>query len=269
MKNFESSYQENKNKEIFQKKLEVLNLVKNELEKSSEILSAKIYGSWLYSEKSIDLDICTIVPSQNSIVDSDVYLSLKELKERLNKGTNQDIDLVPHTEDELNDKRSTLYNPRYNPSLVDGKDIKGELKIEPIFDKENKFGFEDLAAYVLLDNRTICRRQLIRSLNPNETKIFISKILHGPGNALTYHTCKNKEKYIATPSNIKESLELFDETYKLNSKPAEIFLKECRKNFNFGKAAKLIMWYEHLVSKVLYEKEGYNDFCIKLAKENL
>jgi len=253
-------------KERSKQKLEILESVKNYLEKSKDILSARIYGSWLFSEKSIDLDICTIIPSRDGVIDADVYSSLKDLRKMLCEKTKQDVDLVPHTTDEIEDLRSTLYYPRYNPALISGVDIKGKLNLEPIFNKNTKFDFGDLTAYILLDNRTICRRQLVRSLNPEESKIFVSKILHGPGNAVTYHSCKNKKPYQANPSNFKESLTFFDEIFKVNSKPAEDFLQYCRKDLDFEKAAKLMQWYEHMVSLVLYKKGNYEKFCLELSK---
>lgn len=121
--------------EISDEKVRILEYVKTVLEKSKDILSARVYGSWLYSEESIDLDICIMIPSNKGIVDSSVYQRLKIERRKLSEKTGQDVDLVPHTLDEINDFRSGLYYPRYNPSLFTGRDIKGKLEIQPIYDR--------------------------------------------------------------------------------------------------------------------------------------
>jgi hypothetical protein len=147
--------------------------------------------------------------------------------------------------------------------------LKGDLKIEPIQKKEANFDFKDLTAYVLLDNRTICRRQLVRSLDPNEARIFVSKILHGPGNAVTYYSCKNKVELNVSPSDLEQSLKIFDEVFQLNSKPALEFLKNCKNNvIDFDQGVKLLQWYENLVSFVLYGKGDYNGFCYEFSRIN-
>ena len=254
------------------KRLHILEFVKNGLENSKEILSAKAYGSWMYSEKSRDLDIFVIIPSNEGIVDPNTYHHLSSLRKNLCEQTKQDVDLVPHTQDEIKDHRSTLYYPRYNPSLVSGKNLKGKTEIEPVFNKNDKFDYGDLSAYILLDNRTICRRQLIRSFNESEGKIFVSKTLHGPGNALTYYSCKQKIPYLLSPSDLSGSLKAFDEIYKVNSSPAIEFFSYCKKKLDFEKALVLLKWYEHLVQLVLYcEKyaNNYQKYCLEIKNLDL
>lgn len=259
--------------EINKEKEKILEYIKAEIQKSKDILSARVYGSWLHSEKSIDLDICVMIPSEDGVVEPNVYQGLKIMHKKLSKKTAQDVDLVPHTLDELTDYRSTLYYPRYNPSLVSGKDIKGKLEVSPIFDKADRFTYADLAAYILLDNRTICRRQIARSLNPAESKVFASKILHGPGNALTYYSCEQEVPYLVSPSDLSGSLKVFDQVYGVNSEPANNFLFSCKDELNFKKALALLKWYEYLVTLVLYNKDKYNkiyqNYCLELEHFNI
>ena len=68
---------------------------------------------------------------------------------------------------------------------------------------------------------------------------------------------------------MEKSLELFDKIFKLNSEPAKNFLQECEKNIDFEKAVKLMQWYEHLVSEILYKKSDYDKFCLELSKQTL
>lgn len=253
---------------ISSEKLKILEYIKSEIEKSEDILSARVYGSWLHSTESIDLDICAMIPSNNGIVESNVYQRLKIEKERLSKTTGQDVDIVPHTLDEITDFRSDLYCPRYNPSLVFGKDIKGRVEIKPIFNKRDKFTHADIQAHVLLDNRTVCRRQILRSLNPAESRIFVSKLLHGPGNALTYYSCKEKIPFLVSPSDLFAAMKTFDQIYHVDSTLALDFLSSCRKKMDPENAPPLLKWYEHLVAYVLNEKidkKAYNSYCLELV----
>jgi len=255
--------------EIIPEKRMILERIKTGVEKSKDIISACVYGSWLHSEKTTDLDMCIMTTSEEGIVNSDVYKRLKGKREELAAKTGQDIDLVPHTVEEMNDFRSDLYYPRYNPSLVAGIDVKGKLDIKPIFDKNDSFTYADLLAHILLDNRTICRRQIVRSLNPAEGKIFASKLLHGPGNALTYYSCKQKVPYLVSPSDFETSLETYDKIYNVETGPAMELLSSCKKGINSENAPILLMWYEHLVNLVLYgdkHKEGYQKYCAEIGR---
>ncbi len=257
---------------ISKEKLGILENIKAEIEKSKDILSARIYGSWLHSEKSIDLDICVMIPSDEGIVEPDVYRHLKAEREKLSHNSGQDVDLVPHTLDEISDARSDLYHPRYNPSLVCGQDIKSKVGINSVSDKGDHFTYADLAVHVLLDNRTVCRRQIIRSLNAAEGKIFASKLLHGPGNALTFYSCKQKAPYLVSPSDLQTSLKMFDRVYKVDSGPANIFLSSCKKELSPDKAPVLLKWYEHLVALVLHDEGKYNqayqEYCLEIGHLN-
>ncbi len=247
--------------------MEFLRSLSELLEKEKEILAAKVYGSWLYLEKSLDLDVAIMVPSENGIVAQDTYRKLKTFREGASRKTGQDIDITPHTQDELGDFRSPFYHPKYNPALVDGRDIKGKVDIRPSFDLGIKFGYEDIAAHMLYDNRTICRRQIIRSLNAEEGRIFVSKILHGPTNALTYNVYKNKTLRSSPPSNWIESLREFDAIFRVNSGPALDFLRRCEANLDFDMALKLLGWYERLIVLVL--RDGDNPDFYKIYCEEL
>lgn len=165
-----------KEKNLSERKERIFEVIREEIEHIPEIEIARLYGSWLNREESIDLDVGVFIPSEQGVVDSVLYDTLRQLRHGLMARTEQDVDLVPHTSDELEDFRSPLYHPRYNPSLVSGKDLKGNLNIRPAYELNQSFDFGDLAVNVLLDNRTICRRQLVRSLRPEEGRIFVSKL---------------------------------------------------------------------------------------------
>ncbi len=241
-------------------KKSVIELVGSTIARHPTILSARIYGSWLCDEKSVDLDIAIVVKSENGVVDSEDYRLLRIMREGLCVQTGYDIDLVPHTADELSDMNSPVWYPRYNPSLVFGQDIKGALLISQASIIAHSFEISDLIAYVLHDNRTICRRQLVRSLSNEEGRIFVSKLLHGPGNALTYYSCKNKIAYKCSPSELSKCFELFDELFEVNSFPAMNFLKSCKANIDLEGGIKLIGWYENLFNLVLKGNKFRDDY---------
>lgn len=251
-----------------ERKMEFLRLLSELLEKEEEILAAKVYGSWLYLERSLDLDIAIMVPSENSIVIPDTYRKLKIFREEANRKTEQDVDIIPHTQDELGDFRSPFYHPKYNPALVDGRDIKGKMDIRPSHNLGIKFGYEDIAACMLYDNRTICRRQIIRSLNAEEGRVFVSKILHGPTNALTYGVYKRRTLRSSPPSNWIESLREFDTTFRVNSEPALDFLRRCETNLDFDTALKLLGWYERLIMLVLHDGDNLDSYKIYCEELN-
>ena len=254
-------------------KSEILRIIKEGLDECDYVLSARIYGSWLHGEAMEDVDVAVMIPSVNGgVVDEHVYRELKNLRENLNVKLNRDVDLIPHTMDEIDDLRSTLWYPRYNPSLVSGRTVKGKFLIDESSKKGVSFGFEDLTAYILYDNRTICRRQLLRTLEEEQGRIFVSKLLHGPGNALTYYSCRNKVGYLCSPSDLVQSFKIFDEIYNVDSEPAFKFLSSCKKEINFEKAVNLMSWYENLLLIVLKGEESsirnYQQICEKLRIKN-
>lgn len=249
---------------------EVLNTVIQTIQDCSEISAAKVYGSWLFDETSVDLDMAVMVPSAGSVVESSVYVALRDLRTELCGRVGQDIDLVPHTEDELTNPISPFWYPRYNPSLVYGMDIKGSMDIGPVTFRQDMFDYSSMAEYVILDNRTITRRQLARTLSPEEARIFASKLLHGPGNALTYIACKRRIKgYIRSPSDLRGCICAFDREFGLETGPATGFLEACKRGIGFTDALRLMRWYEHLVSAVLYGGEHrarYTEACAALGQ---
>lgn len=251
--------------QLSKEKEEILRIVKELLDKEPEILSAKIYGSWLHEDNSIDLDTALIVPSEGGVVDSDVYRKIRYLQQEISQTIKQDVDLVPHTEDELSDFRSPLYHPKHNPTLVSGRNIKGKLDIKSSCDLKVTFSFADLGAVLLYDTRTICRRQITRSLKEEEGRIFVSKLLHGPLNSLTYYSYKNELPYIATnPSDWIGSMKQLDDLFGVNSKSINDFLIECKNQIDFDRALILLRWHEHLVDMVLHGGDSiskYQKFC--------
>lgn len=248
----------------------IIEEISSALQDAEYIIHARIYGSWLYNEQSVDMDVAVIVRSEFGIVDPQHYRSLREFRLSLCEKTGQDADLVPHTEDEFVDRNSPLWYPRYNPSLVFGRNLKGNFRISPISTSVHSFSFSDLTAYVLHDNRTICRRQLVRSFRGEERRIFVGKLLHGPGNALTYHACRNKTDYIIPPSDLEGCFDAFDRLYGVNSLPAIEFLHRCKESLDQDRAYLLMNWYENLVNIVLRGDQfrtSYQRICFLIGKE--
>jgi len=242
----------------------ILQNVQEVLQNAPCISSARIYGSWLYNELSVDMDVAVIVESNFGIVDAEHYRTLRDIRRSLTEKTGQDTDLVPHTVDEFVDRNSPLWYPRYNPSLVFGRDIKGVFRVTPISTAVHRFSFADLTAYVLHDNRTICRRQLVRSFNGEEGRIFVSKLLHGPGNALTYQACRLRTDYVIPPSNLEGCFEAFDRFYGVDSTTAIDFLSACKKSIDFERGVLLMNWYESLFNLVIHGdqfKADYQSLC--------
>lgn len=249
---------------------DILEEVSSALKQDDSVIHARIYGSWMYNEKSVDMDIAVMIKSEFGVIDARYYRTLYELRKMLCEKTGQDIDLVPHTEDEFTDRNSPLWYPRYNPSLVFGHNLKGDFRVLPISKSADSFTFADLTSYVLHDNRTICRRQLVRSFNGEEGRIFVSKLLHGPGNALTYHACKNNIDYTIPPSDLDGCFERFDELYRVSSLPAIGFLRHCKKSLDREMGIMLMNWYENLVNMVIHGdqfKPNYQHICIQLSKK--
>lgn len=142
---------------------DIVSKLRKIIKREKLIKAARIYGSSLYAdlyvENIIDLDIAIIIPSVNGIVDQSVYMHLYKLRKKLCHIFKIDIDLVPHTIDEIKDINSPLWHPRYNPSLVFGMDLKGKFPIKPILygqlSVRNRF---DPTSFILHDTRTITRR---------------------------------------------------------------------------------------------------------------
>jgi hypothetical protein len=59
--------------EISPEKREVLERIRFGVEKSRDILSARVYESWLHSEESTDLDICIMIASEEGVGASDGF----------------------------------------------------------------------------------------------------------------------------------------------------------------------------------------------------
>lgn len=231
------------------------------------VLAARIYGSSLYTEEGLlDIDVAVLVSSIAGVVKPETYNRLARVRLELSQQTNCDIDLVIHSEDEVGDFNSPLYNPRYNPALCFGLDVKGEFDLKQVSTLSQVFGFADLAKYVLHDNRTICRRQLTRTLDGECGRIYVSKFLHGPGNVLTYHCCLNGLGFGCNPSDFEASFRGFDRLYKVDSSPALGFLQECKCRLDFDRGLKLMRWYELLFSLVVLDgdREAYMGYCRSL-----
>jgi hypothetical protein len=115
----------------------------------------------------------------------------------------------------------------------------------------------------LHDNRTITRRQLLRENSSENWRIFIAKLIHGPGNILTYFALKKGSGYSMNPSNTDVAFEVLDRLLGTDSQPIiERFLKAKdlikRNEFSFEQAVQIINWYESLLGTVL----GHNPEAI-------
>lgn len=253
-------------------------IISNFLKEEKFIKSARIYGSSLYSPRNIfDIDVALMISSNSGIVNHSIYEKLCKIRKRLCDVIKADIDIVPHTKDEIKDVNSTLWHPRYHPSLTFGRDIKGRFPVPKsslppsIFKKR-----VNLASYNLYDTRAVTRRQALRFLKGESARIFIAKIAHGPGNALTKLSLEKRSSYKVNPSDIKQSFKIFESVYKIDSKEALIYIKESEDmvfskegKLSFKRALNLLSWYELLVAKAL----GNNDaelrkFLDKLGKIN-
>ncbi len=229
-------------------------VISKSLSKETSIISARVYGSSLYANDYEDLDVAVMVPSKHWVVQKETYQNLLQLRKELNNKVGIDIDLIPHTMDEIKINSSPLWNPRYHPSLKFGIDVKAHF---PVPKKVNPK--QDASIYVLLDNRTITRRQVLMESGPENWRIFIAKLIHGPGNVLTYFALQNNTEYKASPSDIETTFSVFDSLYATNSQKilrsfsrAKELIK--RGSFSFKHAVELLQWYERLVSRALVHK---------------
>ncbi len=173
----------------------------------------------------------------------------KTRKELIRALYGEDVDLVPHTEDELHTKMSPLKFPRYNPSLVYGVPLKGGFSVSRP-DPNTSYTPADIAEWVLSDTRTITRRQILRPTGEREIRIFISKLAHGPGNYLTLWSYReNIGDYLENPSNIEGSFETFEEITGVKILDALNWVRTLKHGISNGHfspddAFPLITWYE-------------------------
>ena len=187
----------------------VVRRIQEELSKLDFVKGLIQYGSSVTDRETRDVDIACFLDSENGVVSPEHYTALRNIRKQFSSSGEFDIDLVPHTSDEISDFISPLYNPRYNPSLSSGKVLMGDISV-PMLSEDKEFRFSDMSRYVLLDNRTITRRQLVRSLKKEEFNIFLSKLAHTPGNILTYRAILREEPYYSNPSDLRKSAEILD-----------------------------------------------------------
>ena len=151
---------------------EILNQISTAVNKENCILDAILYGSSKYDFSNVDIDVCVVIRTVWGKMDADTIQSLKKIKQSLSYSTRFDIDLVPHSIDELSDFCSPLYYPKYNPSLSNGIRLKGNAIKDSNFSLT--FNASSLAKFVILDTRTITRRQILRDSKPNEIHVFLA-----------------------------------------------------------------------------------------------
>lgn len=253
------------------KKHEKYELLSHKLEEYDFVKAMIVYGSWLFDDNSADMDVAVFIDSEQGIVDPKIYDQLMHVRQWFNHevSSTDDLDLIPHTEDEYKDKRSPIWLPKSNQALAYGIYYFDVQRIYAMQNMQYNFTNTDLVAMLMHDTRTICRRQLTRNLDGEAGRIFVSKLLHGPANALTHFSCLNNRNIIGEPANLKRTFELFDIYFQVDSKPAWNFLFDCKRNFNRKKALSLMRWYEHLMGLVLYGKPSainYEYCCMTIKK---
>ena len=233
----------------------LISLIRAELKKCPFIQRARWYGSSRFDAASRDVDIAVLVPSKKGVISPHTYRRLRALRLRLSKETNLDIDLVPHSIDEWKDLRSPLYYPRYNPALSSGLDLKNKFEVKLVAGDKKLFSFSDLNVYVILDNRTICRRQLVRSMNGQESRIFVSKLFHAPANILNYWRLKNDKKFEIPISDLGETFRYFDSHFGTSYYTIYTNASKKKKKMSWEGYIKLMNWYEKLTYEILYTKK--------------
>lgn len=186
---------------------------------------------------------------------------------------NLDVDFVPHTLEEASDPNSTLYNPRYHPSLCFGTNVKHSFPLPEKIDS-----VQDNTAYVLLDNRTITRRQILRPNDVGSWTIFLAKLRHGPGNALTYKALHEGKPYYSNPSDMPQCFGTFDRIFGTDSGGIIKLFDESKQLLSLGMslpfedATKLLRWHESLIATVLqYNPSALKEFFqeAKVSQEEL
>lgn len=250
-------------------KQRALALIVQGIQDSPQVQSALLYGSYLQRSESRDCDIAAFVPSAAGVVHIEVYRALAELRRGLGELTGHDIDLVPHTLDELFDLRSTLHYPKVNPALCSARAIKGEIVIRPSSLRDQQFDYADLAVFALQDTRTLCRRQLVRTLEGEAGRIYVSKLSHAPVNAVNLHSYRQHEAFRPFPAEFWAGLGVFDEVYRTRSLGVAELMARCRAELTFELGLQLMFWFEHVfgVCTGLLSPADYDRACLLLSEE--
>lgn len=244
----------------------ILRFVTEALQEMDFIIAAGVYGSWLHHDNSNDIDIALIIDSKHGVVNPECYYLLKEYRQSISREINQDVDLVPHTEDELDDLCSPLWYPKSNPSLCYLYPLIGNINLKSISVVKQIWQVQDLAAFIIHENRTVCRRQLTRHINGESGRIFVSKMLHGAANALTYYSCRGRAGFVGNPSNVDECLDRLDLYFDLDTSAARNFLLSCKENLNYDRALQMMYWYEHLLGTVLHHQPSTREYSLCCQK---
>ncbi|MFA8298718.1 MAG: hypothetical protein ACEPOV_00995 [Hyphomicrobiales bacterium] len=237
--------------------------------RSFEIISdAIIYGSSNYVDYPGDYDIFILVPTKFGMMNKASLKQLKEFKEYLAKIIEYDIDFVPHSEEELYDYASPVYNPRHNPSLVYGHTIKGNIKINQ--PEAKVFSYADLTKYVILDNRHVTRRQILRPFYVPAANLFLSKLGHLFGNALSYLAFSRGEKYMVNPSDLYVCAGLIEKMLPINCVPYQEYVRALRRELAgmnsesaFDSMSKVLNWYELFTFYLFYATEEEKPMIIE------
>lgn len=253
------------NKSLGMRKMMIVREISRIFQKLNFIQTVKIYGSWLRQD-GVDIDIAIIINNaKNGIVPASVYNLLLDIRQQLMAISETDTDLICHSEDEVDDIRSPLWHPRYNPSLISGLTIKGKFPISACSLKNTLFSYADICACTLFDHRTLCRRQMLRPFNQGSAEFILNKFLHGPANAITYYYCQHHKNLPSSMPDIIQSFLCFDNCYSTCSKRALERLSVL-KDLNFEIALPFMNWYESLISFIFgrSSQELYLRACEKL-----
>lgn len=240
-----------------------IDMIRNYLKNNQHVLSAVLYGSSNFDDgRYEDVDIAVMVPSSGGVCDFGIYSELRRIRQELSKLLGGDVDLVPHTEDEITRPISPLTFPKYNSSLVFGIPVKGRFPVS-IPSNSQTYTQADLAEWVMSDTRTITRRQILRPTGEEEIRIFISKLAHGPGNFLTMWALKEGcQEHKINPSDFKNSFEIFGEITGVEINPILHWIRVLKKGIKEGyfspeDAFPLITWYENMFRSAISEDFSY------------
>jgi hypothetical protein len=196
-----------------------LSIIQEFFKDKDEVMSVIAYGTFIETGMESDLDICVILNKKNSLSAAD-FKSLSAYRNALIGLTGKDIDLVPHSLDELAPNSLTpLTYPWHNPSLALGRILKGTISIpQCVTMKDLIFTHSDTAKYHLLLDRTLIRRAACREGTDRDNDIILNKIRRLPYNIINYLSITSGHEYMnLDPDNYIGNLSIIKDVCKLKS----------------------------------------------------
>ncbi len=153
-------------------------IIRNVFNALDFIKTAIVYGT---NAKEInpdnDLDIAVVL-EEASVIPAETFQKLFHIRKKLQEFYKVDIDLVPHTLDELEKNTiSPLTYPHNSPALAFGIPLKGELpNIYKLIDVNHKVSNADLLKFHLSLDRATIRRFACKKCTPKEKQVFLNKL---------------------------------------------------------------------------------------------